>query len=148
MEALLNYLNEFAKIFNKRYFVKVANEFAALLEEEGITVAKTFSISDFYFISNMYRFDGGKDLPLLHPFTWSFLHELGHLETSWNMVDDADIRERMMASPDSPRDSFEEYCQLHNERLANDWARDFVATNKELARHFDRHITELITNSD
>lgn len=145
MEKLVEYLTEFVKIFDTNYSVREAGEFEALLDEDVITVYKGFTLSDFYFISNMYRCEGGKDLPLLHPFTWGFLHELGHLETVNEMENDVPVRLQMLQNDDSARDSFEEYCQLHNERLANDWARDFVAENVEIARHFDRHITEMLS---
>ncbi len=143
-QKLIDYLNEFVKVFDSDYSVKQGEEFEALLDEETIVVYGGVDESDFYFLENIYRFPGSEKLPLLHLFTWSFLHELGHFETVHNMIDDTDDRFRLKCAIDSTRDNFEEYCIMHNEVIANNWAREFVLENIGLMKEFDRQVRDLL----
>ena len=64
------------------------------------------------------------------------MHELGHLETEWDVVDDTKERNTITDN--------ETYFDLYNERIATDWAGEYLTENKEEMLMLERQIlTEL-----
>ena len=58
------------------------------------------------------------------------MHEVGHLETEWEMNDD----------PVPVGISNEEYYNLHDEFIATDWAGEWLEENYDRAKNFDASI--------
>lgn len=61
----------------------------------------------------------------LNPFFCSLLHEIGHLETEPFARDDRKQRERCT--------NYKQYFKLYNERLATDWAGEWINENFDAA---------------
>ena len=142
---LLDFLDDVAKAIDPEYMVSAHCDNEAFIEEKIIGLNTDAYLVSFYFIANMYRNKHAKKLPLLHPFTWTFLHELGHLETTDKMDNDIEVRNRLSYAPLTVRDSFEEYSKLHNEKIANKWAVQFVLENKKVIKEVDRIITNMLS---
>ncbi len=71
-------------------------------------------------------------------FTVALLHEIGHLETEWDMVDDTEKRNSELTG--------KEYFNLYNEKIATAWASDFCIEHFERAIDFDTQINFLLKN--
>ena len=143
-QQAVDFADKFVKAIDGDYSAKEGEEFEALLDEQTIIITDIITESDFYFLQNIMRQAQNLTLPALHPFTWSLLHELGHLETADDIVDDTEDRHRIRCSPLSVRDAFEEYSTLHNERIANQWAIDFVLDFPETILRVDEHLVNLL----
>lgn len=143
-QQLIESANKFVKAIDEDYSVREDEDFEALLNEQVITITDTIRESDFYFLQNIMRQAQNPTLPTLHPFTWSLLHELGHLETINDIIDDSEDRHRIKCSPLSVRDAFEEYSTLYNERIANQWAIDFVLDLPETILRVDELFVNIL----
>ena len=73
------------------------------------------------------RFPVAKDLDT---FTLSVLHEIGHLETEDEMVDDTKQRNRKNLTN-------EQYFRLHNEYIATEWAGYWLEDNLATAKRWN-----------
>ena len=60
------------------------------------------------------------------------MHELGHLETEWDMVDDTEERNKITDNAT--------YFQLYNERIATDWAGEYLTDHKAEMQMLERQI--------
>lgn len=126
-------LNAFVRSFDEEYSCVLGSSFEAHINENTIHYSIAFGEKAgvaFYdnFIS---RFPKCKSLSL---FCLSFLHELGHLETEYDMVDDIKAREKVK--------TYEEYFNLYNERIATDWAGNYATKHLKEMKIFDKKISE------
>lgn len=128
-------LTDFVQMFDLDYTVALQPKFEANLDTDVIgyavivpdTATKAF-VADF-----IKRFPVCK---CFDPFTLSLMHELGHLETECDMVDDTEERNTITDN--------ETYFDLYNERIATDWAGEYLTENKEEMLMLERQIlTEL-----
>ena len=78
-------------------------------------------------------------------FTMSLLHELGHLETSNEMRDDTQQRDKVhdLFSRDQKK-GMEKYLKLHNEVIATEWAYSWFLENLAIVRAWDKSLTEIM----
>lgn len=72
----------------------------------------------------------------LNPFTLSLLHEVGHLETEDEIIDDTEERNAITDPA--------EYFNLWNEVIATEWAGYFIEDNFDEVAEFDQAIAELM----
>ena len=77
-------------------------------------------------------------------FTLSFLHELGHLETSYEMINDQADRDRIhdLLKTD-PEQAYREYFALYNERIATEWAAQLLMDEYEMLKAWEKKILEM-----
>ena len=143
MDKLLGSVRKFVYQFSDEFTVEYGDEFCLVHSDNEFLITTATHEVDFYFISNLYR-QGGKNLPLLHAFTWSILHELGHIMTLDKMEDDTLARIVLSVDKASVRDTFEVYCLMTNEAMANDWAIGYVLSNVKKIKTLDARWTNLL----
>ena len=122
-------LNQFIRQFDPDYSCTVGADFEAWNNEYKIIYA--IALPDACAISFqadfIRRFPQCADFNI---FTLSFLHELGHLETEWDMIDD--VTERIAIHHIKDQDLRDrKYYALHNERIATDWAGEYLTENHD-----------------
>lgn len=128
-------LTDFVQMFDEEYSVALQPKFEANITTEviGYAVAVPEAATEAFVIDFLKRFPSCK---CFHSFTLSFMHELGHLETEWDMVDDTDERNEITDN--------ETYFTLHNERIATDWAGEYLTDHKDEMLMIEKQIlTEL-----
>lgn len=73
---------------------------------------------------------------------WSFLHELGHVETDDLMVDDIEERQALYDRSAKGENIMPLYMELWNEKIATSWAIGFVKNNYEKIKEYYDMVTE------
>ena len=133
-------VKRFVKEFNEDYNAKEDVEFRANYPSK--TVFYTFKITkeDIDFMVNIYR---GRELPILHVFTWSLLHEIGHLENEDSFEDDTE-KVVNLSKTYSGSELMRHYMRLPNEVTATQWAIDYVSANPEKIQIWDKIFTSLV----
>lgn len=144
-ERIYDILNRIAKTFDDEYEVDEGEEFSATFSTKLITYTLDVFTADFYFIQDMYR-RGGTNMPLLSNILCSFLHEIGHLETEDLIVNDIKQRNEYSGDNYSVLESFESYCELYNERIATQWAIDYILSNRTVVCEWDKQIRNRLSN--
>lgn len=128
-------LNDFAQMFDEEYTVELHHKFDAdnIADVIGYTVVMPSDSVDEFTADFVRRFPACK---CFHPFTLSFMHELGHLETEWDMVDDTEERNRITDNAT--------YFRLHNERIATDWAGDYLTEHTAEMLIIERQVLTML----
>lgn len=87
------------------------------------------------------------DINDISNFTWSFLHEVGHCMT-WSYLNKRTKNHCRNIKRKIDRGSIEPtvYYTLADEKMATDWALNFVKKNHRLVQRFDVNIMTEITN--
>lgn len=131
-------LDDFVKEFDEEYVVVMGSDFQADNIEETIyyAIAMMDEGAKSFRANFEKRFPVAKDFDI---FTLSFLHELGHLETEWDMVDDTKERNKIKGEKDS-----EKYYALHNERIATDWAGEYLNDHYFTAKALEEKVLTAI----
>lgn len=130
-----NIVDGFIKTFDTDYNSTVGQNFCSIIEDNTIEWTLVYvekGGKSFYenFVSRFPSADG------FNLFTLSVLHELGHLETQEDMVDDVD--ERLVITNDY------DYYALYNEQIATDWAGWWINSHYEDALMIDTLFTTII----
>lgn len=96
------------------------------------------------FIENLYT---RTDIYDISDFTWSFLHEVGHCLT-WHYMSKRTKHHCENVKRKINRGSIEPtiYYTLTDEKVATDWAIQYVSKNHKLVKAFDRIILDALTN--
>ena len=99
-------------------------------------LAPATALDDFY--DNLATRTNIEDISL---FTWSFLHEVGHCMT-WNYLNKRTKNHCEYVKRKIERGSIDPltYYGLSDEKIATDWAIDFVERNHKLVKAFDKNI--------
>lgn len=130
-------LNKFARLFAPKVKCRLDGEFAA---EKGKRINYSIVLSQketkWFCEDFVRRYPAAKGLDA---FTLSFLHELGHIVTWDDMIDDSKERATLFTAA-SDYESNIKYFNLYNERLATDWAGTFITENPTYVRDFEAHI--------
>ena len=136
-------VNKFVREIDEDYSAQLGTDFQALYDDDCITWTAIYSERG----GEAFRNDFVKRFPIacdFDTFTLSILHEIGHLETEDEMVDDTSKRNRPMTN--------EQYFRLHNEYIATEWAGYWLEDNLATARKWNaaflkafRNIGTLIT---
>ena len=72
-------------------------------------------------------------------FTLSFLHEVGHCETEFDMVNDIKQRNLIQKMTDKAK-AFQAYYNLYNERTATDWAGNYLTAHHDEMKIWEEKI--------
>lgn len=113
------------------YCIPISNRIAYTL-----IVSKASSISFMDRVQRLYP-DINAD-----EFLWSFLHEIGHIETFEDMTEQ-EIREVTRAK-DCEDITDEEYYELLDEYLATEWAANYMRENQEEIAKFQKKVRKII----
>jgi len=134
LEKVDNMINDFVKQFSADYSAELGSEFYANMDLQKIVYPLLMGDKS----SRIFHENFASRFPCamqISTFTLSLLHEIGHLETESEMVDDTAERNEEMGI---------EYFDLWNERIATDYAGFWLQDNFEKARKFDENLDELL----
>lgn len=130
-------LNKFARLYAPKVKCRLDGEFSA---EKGKRINYSIVLSPketkWFCEDFIRRYPAAKGLDA---FTLSFLHELGHIVTWDDMIDDCAERVAL-AKKKSNYETNMAYFKLYNERLATDWAGTFITENPTYIRDFEATI--------
>lgn len=130
-------LNKFATTFAPKVKCRLGWEFSA---EKGKRINYSIVLSQketkWFCEDFIRRYPAATGLDA---FTLSFLHELGHIVTWDNMIDDSAERAAFFEGDDDYETNMK-YFNLYNERLATDWAGTFITENLPYVRNFEAKI--------
>lgn len=133
-------LNAFVRTFDEEYSCALGADFEAVDDEMIIyAIAMPDEGATTFRADFIRRFPACADFDL---FTLSFMHELGHLETAWDMVNDIKQREAIHAMKDKEK-AYRKYYALHNERIATDWAGEYLTENHEAMKAWEEKILRI-----
>ena len=134
-------LAAFARTFDEEYSVQLGADFEAVDDEMIVyAIAMSDEGATTFRADFIRRFPACADFDI---FTLSFMHELGHLETAWDMVDDVKQREAIHAMTDKVK-AYRRYYALHNERIATDWAGDYLTEHHETMKAWEEKILRIL----
>lgn len=129
-DELTKALDAFVKeTFDEDYSVEMGTDFSVDLDEDVIyyTVICPEKDERSFCENFIQRFPTCADLS---PIMLSLLHEVGHLEEEWQMIDDSEERETCTNDAD--------YYELFNERIATDFAGEWATEHHDLAKETDK----------
>lgn len=131
-------LEDFAQSFDEEYLVQFGTDFEADTIDDTIyyTIAIVDKGAQTFRANFEKRFPVAKDFDI---FTLSFLHELGHLETEWDMENDTQQRNKIRGLKDA-----EKYYNLHNEKIATDWAGEYLTDHYLTAKALEERCLKII----
>lgn len=125
-------VNNFIANINEEYIAVENDFFEVNFEDYEINYAVENEVDDF-FNNFVERFPLAGNFA---PFVLSLLHEVGHLETEDDIIDDTDERNAITDTA--------EYFNLYNEVIATDWAGFFIEDNFELVAEFNEALAEVL----
>ena len=134
-ETFDNLINEIVKSVDEEYSAYLSDEFSADIVNNRVAYSLLVEPES----NEAFRADFVSRFPIADKysdFLLSILHEIGHLETACDMVDDIEKRKKITDN--------KKYFKLFNERIATDWAGFWLEDNPQLARQFDDTITDCI----
>lgn len=123
-------VNNFIANINEEYVAIESDTFEVNFNDYEINYAVENEVDDFY-NNFVERFPLASNFA---PFVLSLLHEVGHLETEDDIIDDTEERNAITNTAD--------YFNLYNEAIATDWAGFFIEDNFELVAEFNEAIAE------
>ena len=135
-------LNRFVRNFDEEYACKIGKDFEAV---DDTYIVYAIAINDDSDMQS-FREDFIHRFPCcdeFDTFTLSFMHELGHLETSFDAIDDIKQRERIARMKNHTL-ALTKYYALHNERIATDWAGEYLTGHYDEMRQWETKILSLI----
>lgn len=135
IERINTEIRDFIKTIDEEYDCRMGTDFTCYLDESVIewsVLCPEKCGQSFYenFISRYPKANG------FNLFTLSLLHEVGHLETEGEMIDDTRIRKRTLTD--------EDYFNLFNEMIATDWAGRWIEKNFKKAVALDKQFTKTL----
>lgn len=134
-EIFDNLINEVVKSFDEEYSAYLSDEFSADIVNNRVAYSLLVEPES----NKAFRDDFVSRFPIADnysDFLLSMLHEIGHLETVCDMVDDIEKREKITDN--------KKYFKLFNERIATDWAGFWLEDNEELATEIDTEISNCL----
>jgi len=145
MKRILNKYREFARYINKEIKVKKDSEWLSYVEDKqiGIPRAETEEGQQEFrkSIIKALPVDKKEEIDIIPDFTWSFLHEVGHIQKGKRINDTitrglANACGRMGLS----RLANLIYFNLKEEKQATKWATDYVINNEEVVIKFSNEL--------
>ena len=134
-------LSAFVRTFDEEYSVELGADFEAVDDEKIVYAIAMIDEEARNFAENFIsRFPA---CAVFDIFTLSFMHELGHLETAWDMVDDVAQRNKLRKMTDKKK-ACALYYRLHNERIATDWAGEYLTEHLEEMQAFEKKVLQIL----
>lgn len=134
LEKFNNMIDKFVKQFSADYSAELGSEFYANLDLQKVVYPLLMGDKS----SRLFHENFASRFPCaiqISTFLLSLLHEIGHLETESEMVDDTPERNNEMGV---------EYFDLWNEKIATDFAGFWLQDNFESAKKFDNEISDFL----
>ena len=131
-------VRDFVKSINEEYDCRMGIEFCVYLEENMIewSILYVENGGEAFYENFISRFPKARGFNL---FTLSVLHEIGHLETEWDMEDETYLRNTDIMDDET-------YFNLHDERIATDWAGEWIEDNFDEAFAIDDKFNEILSS--
>jgi hypothetical protein len=131
--SIFETVNRFIWTINEEYIASEGECFEAEMFEDTIVYNPHDNARDEFTEDFIERYPIAESL---EPFTMALLHEVGHLETEDEIIDDTDERNAI--------EDIHEYLNLFNERIATDWAGWYIEENFETVVQFNNTIKEIL----
>ena len=134
-------LTAFVQQFDSDYTVELGADFDCVNDECLIhyAVAMPDDGARRFFADFTQRFPACADFDV---FTLSFMHEVGHVETEYDMVNDTAQRNKIQKMKDKDK-AYRAYYALYNERIATDWAGEYLTANHEQMKAWEKKFLAL-----
>lgn len=134
LEKINKVVNDFVKMFSDEYYAELGAEFYANMDLQKVVYPLLIGdkSSKAFYDNFVGRFPCAKNYSV---FLLSILHEIGHLETESEMVDDTNERNDEIGL---------EYFDLWNEKIATDFAGFWLQDNEKIAKQFDENFENLV----
>jgi len=128
-------VREFIQTIDNEYNCRMGLDFCACLDENVIewTIIYAEKSGKAFYEDFIKRFPKADGFGL---FTLSILHEVGHLETEDEMIEN---------TIDVDTLTNEQYFKLHNEKIATNWAGTWLENNYKEAVALDDKFRDVIT---
>ena len=138
IEKINNAVREFVRSISEEYDCRMAKDFGACLAENVVewSIIYIDTAGEAFYNNFVSRFPQAEGFNL---FTLSILHEVGHFETEWEMEDETELRAVNEMSND-------DYFNLFNERIATDWAGEWIENNFNEALALDNKFNKILKN--
>lgn len=136
-------LTAFVRSFDEDYTCELGANFEALIDTDTIiyTIIMYDNSANSFRANFIERFPHCDDFTT---FTLSFFHELGHLETSYDMIDDTGERIYINRLRNK-RKAERRYYRLHNERIATDWAGEYLTAHHDEMKTWEKIFLEKLS---
>lgn len=136
IETINKTINTFISQFGE-YSCRMGSDFCVYLNENVIewTLIYVEKGGEAFYNNFIKRFPLAQKLNL---FTLSLLHELGHLETEDEIIEDKKEFDTNISD--------EEYFNLYNEVIATDWAGEWIETHLQEAENLNKKLETIIFN--
>ena len=136
-------LTALVQTFDEEYTCELGANFEAVYTDNVII----YSIVMMDDAANSFRADFVERFPHCDDFTTftlSFFHELGHLETSYDIINDVADRVYINGMRDK-REAERRYYRLHNERIATDWAGAYLTAHHDEMKAWEKIFLEKLS---
>lgn len=137
LDIINDEVNSFIQIFNEDYTAEIGSDFCCYPTtgeiEWSLLIVDSGGIAFFKNFCSRYP-----EVVDFNIFTLSLLHEIGHLETVLDM-DFESTRKRASGLTN------EQYFELHDEKIATDWAGNWIHNNYSLAKATDDYFSNLLS---
>lgn len=147
IQKMNSLLNDFIKTLDSEYDVIYDGAFYCDFGEMVISYSAQASTKEDRMFSD-YIYGKYVDVPKISDFLLAVLHEIGHSETEDEMNDDVDVRNGFGSSNYENKEDFykdfHQYYELHNEKLATDWAVWYLKENTQLCLELDEKIQQIV----
>lgn len=143
IEEVLDYCTDFINTIDDFEDVDIHTDFECYPTSNEVFIALVVSskgVNDF--MDNIYNKTKVRDIS---EFSWAILHEVGHCET-WHKMNKRTINKCRHIKRKISRRSIDEriYYNLTDERIATEWAIDYIEKNHDLVKKFDDEVLKLI----
>lgn len=134
IETINRTIDAFISQFGE-YSCRMGTDFCVYLNENVIewTLIYVENGGEAFYNNFVKRFPQAENLGL---FTLSLLHELGHLETEDEIIEDEREFDKNISN--------EEYFNLPNETIATNWAGEWIESHLKEAESLDRKLEKII----
>lgn len=135
LENINKIVENFIHQIDKEYNCELGSDFCVYLDKQLIhwSILCQDETAKAFYQNFILRFPQAKELSI---FTLSILHEVGHLETENEMIDDTNINTDSLTN--------EKYFALYNEKIATDWAGEWIEQNYNKAINFNKIIEQTL----
>lgn len=139
-EPITQELIAFVRAFDEEYTCELGSDFEAV---DDVKIMYAVAVLDYaaksFYENFVQRFPACADFDI---FVLSFMHELGHLETAWEMVDDCEERE-IISAMNNIEKAYRKYYALYNETIATDWAGEYLTAHHEAMKTWEKKILSM-----
>ena len=138
-KAIEKFIKEIDEELNVSFIKGIGSSFEAETNTVNIDFSETEEYGFLRHLKEVHKCKFAYDYPLI---LWAILHEIGHYETEWELLeddDDTEIRNWLSFTDKSFANDIviqDMYFNLNAEWYATEWAIEWIKNNKEIAEKF------------